>query len=166
MFSLIIYASYSIMPGNIRILGILVLLLAGLGGCASTPQAGRQEDAAAKQFHSEPATSVIYVYRADMHSDEEDTDLYVDGRLIGATLPGSYFRVDVNPGVHRLNGMGPDQGSLTLETRPGQVYFVNLSVLAGNSYFSTVAPKIAQASLISCCDLLENWAPGQRPLLR
>lgn len=154
------------MPGILKTLPLFVLLLAVLGGCASTPQASRQRDAQAKQFISHPATSAIYVYRTDTYVEEADTTLYIDGRLIGSTLQRSFFRVDVNPGVHRLNGMGPDQGSLTIETRPDQVYYVELSVLGGDSHFSVVAPHIAQAGLIACCMLMENWAPGQRPLLR
>lgn len=153
-------------PGILKTLPLIVLLLAVLGGCASTPQAQRDRDAEVKQFRTHPATSAIYVYRTDTYIEEDDTDLYVDGRLIGATLQRSFFRVDVNPGAHRLTGMGPDQGSLTIETRPDQVYFVELSVLGGNSHFSVVAPQIARAKLIACCLLMENWAPGQRPLLR
>lgn len=153
------------MSGNIKILGLLILL-AALGGCASTPQASSQRDSDAKEFRSQPATSTIYVYRTDIKPEEAETDLYIDGRLIGATLQRSYFRVYVSPGVHRLNGMGYDHGSLAIETRPDQIYFVELSVIGGTSYFSVVAPNIAQPRLIACCGLLENWAPGQRPLLR
>lgn len=154
------------MPGNLKILTLLVFLLAALGGCASTPQASLQRDAEAKQFRTHPATSAIYVYRTDRHAEESGTDLYVDGRLIGATLQQSFFRIDVNPGGHVLNGMGPDQGWLKMETRPGQIYFVELNVIGGNSRFTIVAPQIAQRMIISCCELMENWAPGQRPLLR
>lgn len=154
------------MNDNLKIAAILAVLLSVLAGCASTPQASSQRDAEAKQFRSHPATSAIYVYRTDRPIDESDTDLYVDGRLIGATLALSFFRVDVNPGMHVLNGMGPDQGSLKLETRPGQVYFVELQVVSGNSRFATVDPETAKKAIAACCKLMENWAPGQRPLLR
>ena len=155
------------MPGIVKIRPLFVLLLLVLAACASTPQASRERDAGAKQFITYPATSGIYIYRPGFRSaDEDDSVLYVDGRLIGATLARSFFRVDVNPGVHRLNGMGPDQGSLRLETRPGQNYFVELTVIGGNSFFTVVEPQLAQRTIISCCAAMENWAPGQRPLLR
>lgn len=154
------------MPGILKTLPLIVLLLAVVGSCASTPQARRDRDAEAKQFRTHPATSAIYVYRTDTHTDEADTDLYVDGRLIGATLQRSFFRVDVNPGTHRLAGMGHDHGSLTIETRPDQVYFVELNVVGGFSNFNVIAPQAARAKLMACCVLMENWAPGQRPLLR
>lgn len=155
------------MPGIPKTLPLFVLLLAALAGCASTPQAPRQRDAEAKQFITYPGTAAIYVYRTDLHSDnDDDSVLYVDGRLIGATLRRTFFRVNVNPGVHLLNGMGPDQGSLRIETRPGQNYFVELKVVSGNSFFAVVEPQLAQRTIIACCELVENWAPGQRPLLR
>jgi len=155
------------MPGILKKLPLIAVLLAVLAGCASTPQASRQRDAAAKQFITYPASSAIYVYRPDERvPDDDDTVLYVDGRIIGATLPRSFFRVNVNPGVHKLNGIGPDQGSLRLETRPGRNYFVELNVIAGNSYFAVVEPQHAQRTIIACCSYMESWAPGQRPLLR
>jgi len=155
------------MPGILKTLPLFVLLLAVLAGCASTPQAPRQRDAEAKQFITYPATAGIYIYRTDLHSDDDDDSvLYVDGRLIGATLRRTFFRVNVNPGTHLLNGMGPDQGSLRIETRPGQNYFVELNVVSGNSFFAVVEPQLAQRTIIACCELVENWAPGQRPLLR
>lgn len=155
------------MPGIRKTLPLFVLLLAVLAGCASTPQASRQRDAEAKQFITHPATAAIYIYRTDFHSDDDgDPVLYVDGRLIGAPLRQSFFRVDVNPGMHLLNGMGPDLGMLRIETRPGRNYFVELQVVSGNSFFAVVEPQLAQRAIIACCELLENWAPGQRPLLR
>ena len=155
------------MPGMLTTRSLLVLLLAVVGGCASTPQSSRQRDAEVKQFITYPATSAIYIYRPNPRAvDDEDTVLYVDGRLIGATLPRSFFRVDVNPGMHQLNGMGPDQGSLRIETRPGQNYFVELQAIGGNSFFAVVEPQLAQRTIIACCEAMENWAPGQRPLLR
>jgi len=144
----------------------VTLSLTFLGGCASTPQASRSRDAQAKQFISYPSSSTIYVYRTDFGGEADDAVLYVDGRLIGETLRQAFFRIDVNPGKHLLNGIAQDQGSLTLETRPGKIYFVEQAVIAGNSFFRVVDPKIAKAWIIECCELLENWAPGQRPLLR
>ena len=143
---------------------IALLLLLGIG-CASTPQASRERDAQAKQFHTHPATAAIYVFRPDNALDEESV-LYVDERLVGATLPGTYFRIDVRPGKHRLHGIAGDTGSVELETRPGEIYFVSLRVLGGSSYLKQVDPASGRQTIESCCALLENWRPGQRPLLR
>ena len=109
-----------------RIIGLLVLWIAG---CASTPQATRERDAEAKQFGSSPATATVYVYRTSAAPDE--TVLWIDDRLIGATLPYSYFRVHLDAGRHVFTGLASDAGRLALETRPGEVYFVERSTSSG-----------------------------------
>ena len=144
----------------------LVLLAAGIAGCASTPQASRDQDNEAKQFSTHPASSTLYVYRPYFDSAEMDTVLWINGKLIGATLPRAYFRVHLNPGKHTLSGMGNDNGSITVETRPGELYFVALNVLSGHSHYHLVPPEIGRSAISRCCAMLENWAPGQRPLLR
>ena len=144
----------------------LILPLTLLGGCASTPQASPVRDGEAKQFVSHPATAAIYVYRHDRGGNGADTVLYMDNRLIGATLPGGFFRVDVRPGKHLLHGVGYDAGRIQVEVRPGEIYFVSLNVLSGYSHFALTDARIGRRELLACCVLLENWAPGQRPLLR
>ena len=142
----------------------LLLLAIWAGGCASTPQASDERDAEAKQFGSSPAVSTVYVYRPDPGQD--DSVLWIDGWLIGATLPRAFFRVHLDPGGHVLTGMAADSGRLELETRPGEVYFVEQAVFLGRSHFRPVPAESGRKAITNCCSLLENWAPGQRPLLR
>lgn len=142
-----------------------ICLLLFVAGCASTPQASRERDTEARQFTTHPGHSTLYVYRPEYGGDE-DTVLWIDGKLIGATLPKSFFRVNVNPGKHTLSGMGNDNGKFSLETRPGELYFVELYVIAGHSHYRQVSRDLGKGAVNRCCALLENWAPGQRPLLR
>jgi hypothetical protein len=135
-------------------------------GCTSTPQASREEDAAAKVFETHPSASTIYVYRSPFNYYDYDSVLYINGRLVGRTLPGAYFRIDTVPGRHVLHGTGVDIGQITIDTRAGEIYFVALDVLAGHSRFQLVPDQVAEHRIRACCALLENWAPGQRPLLR
>lgn len=147
---------------------LLVLILA-LAGCASTPQATHERDAEAKRFLARPDAAMIYVYRDDFAVDDldmQDTSLYVDGRLIGGTLPKTFFRFDVQAGAHLLHGYGFDQGNLKIDTHLGEIHFVSLQVAGGTSRFTLVKPETGKRDILRCCALLENWAPGQRPLLR
>lgn len=144
--------------------GLIIAML--FAGCASTPQASRERDAEAKQFVSHPATAAVYVYRNDWSALGEDSVLYVDRRLLGATLPGTYFRIDAQPGKHVLHGLGYDAGQLEIDVRPGEIYFVLLKVLGGASRFARRDAETGRRELLDCCAMLENWAPGQRPLLR
>lgn len=146
--------------------GPLLCLAVLAFGCASTPQATHERDAEAKEFVTHPATGAIYVYRHALDRLRPDSVLFADRRIVGATLPGGFFRIDLNPGKRVLHGTGHDTGSLEIDVRPGQVYFVFLRVVEGTSYFLLRPEAVGRAELLRCCVLLENWAPGQRPLLR
>jgi hypothetical protein len=138
-------------------------------GCASTPQASPERDAEAKKFLTDPRSATVYVYRLALENDggdRSDSVLYVDERLIGSTLPGTFFLLRLRTGVHTLSGYAHDQGRFDLEVRAGQLYFVWLQVIGGESLFSPVSMEAGKRELLACCVLLENWAPGQRPLLR
>jgi hypothetical protein len=141
-------------------------MVCAAAGCASTPQASRERDADAKAFDAHPGAAGVYVYRSPFNTEPDDNVLYVDGRLIGSTVPGTYFRVNLAPGKHTLHGTGVDLGELTIDMRPGMLYFVDLSVIAGHSRYQLVAPEQGRQAIARCCVMLETWAPGQRPLLR
>ena len=154
------------MLNSLRACVAALAIAALLTGCVSTPQASDERNAEAKEYASSPASSTLYVYRPDFGNPEADTVLWVDGRLIGATLPRTFFRINVDPGKHTLTGMGYDNGRFTLETRPGQLYYIAVSNISGHSLFWAVPPEIGRQTINHCCALMENWAPGQRPLLR
>ena len=137
-----------------------------VAGCASTPQASRQSDAEAKEFRTHPGAGTIYVYRSEQDRLEDDTVLYMDGRIVGQTLPGAYFRIDTVPGRRVLHGIGTDTGKIIVNTRPGALYFVELNVIEGQSQFRLVQEAAGRQRIAKCCALLESWAPGQRPLIR
>ena len=146
----------------------LLLVVAALASCASTPQASRERDAEARQFLTHPGSATVYVYRGDFPADMDGVDsvLYVDNRLIGATLQGTYFRIDVRPGTYMLHGFGYDQGTFKVDVQSGALYFISLNVIGGTSHFRLIGPEAGKRAVEACCALLENWAPGQRPLLR
>jgi hypothetical protein len=148
-------------------LPLLALLLLTLGACASTPQASRERDAEAKRFQTHPGFASIYVFRPDFLSAQmDDSTLYVDDRMIGATLPGSFFRIDVQPGPRVVSSSAAGSTQLKLDTRPDQIYYVQLNVTSGSSRLALVDPEAGRRAILKCCALMENWAPGQRPLLR
>jgi len=150
-----------------RTRGWLVVLLLALGGCASTPQATPQRDAEAKQFITHPGFAGIYVFRPDFRGAEmDDSTLYVDNRMIGATLPGTFFRIDVQPGPRVVSSSATGSTRLKVDTRADELYFVQLNVAGGNSRLMLVDAETAKRTIRECCALMENWAPGQRPLLR
>ena len=132
--------------------------------CTSTP-AAPDRDAFAKEFLTHPSASAIYVYRSEFNHFDTDTMLYIDGRIVGSTLPGTYFRIDTSPGRHVLHGSGIDVGEFALETRAGQVRFVELNVIGGHSNFRAIPDQVGREHVRACCALLQNWAPRLRPLV-
>lgn len=153
------------------LLGAAAILIAVLcfAGCASTPQSSPVEDSLSKQFITHPDSATLYVYRPDRSpgwDDINDTVLYVGDRLIGTTLPATFFRIDLLPGVYLLHGVAHDNGSLKVEVRRGEATFVMLTSTSGASRFARVEPEKAKRDITACCALMDNWKPGQRPLLR
>jgi hypothetical protein len=145
----------------------LAVLLLVLGGCASTPQATSARDAEAKRFIAQPGYAAIYVFRPDFPTRTiEDTILHVDDRIIGQTLPGAFFRVDVHPGVRVVRASAGTATEIKVNARPGELHFVQLNVTGAAPHLALVEPAKAQAAILKCCALMENWVPGQRPLLR
>ena len=142
-----------------------VTALALIAACTSTPEADPRSDALAKEFLTHPNASTIYVYRSPFNHYATDSVLFLDGRVVGTTIPGTYFRIDTTPGRHILHGTGVDLGRIELETRAGELYFVALQVNGGHSNFERVADHTGRERVRACCALLENWAPGQRPFL-
>jgi hypothetical protein len=139
-----------------------------LGGCASVPQASDARDAEAKQFNTHPGSAAIYVYRSDFGYDSTpaESTLWMDNRLIGSTLPRTFFRLEARPGRRVLHGDGHDSGQLALDVKADELYFVSLNVSGGVSRFVLVSAETGKLDVLRCCAMMENWAPGQRPLLR
>ena len=153
------------MPGTPRTALPLVLILALLGGCAATPEAPPASDAEAKRFESAPRAAIIYLYRADTPSSATST-IWVDDRLVGQSLPATYFRVAVRPGRNYIAAFAPDQGRLEIDTREGGVFFVAMQVggdfeTPGDTIFRSVPPEAGKAEILRCCTMLETWRPGQ-----
>jgi hypothetical protein len=154
------------MLGTLRKTPELVLLLAFLGACASTPESSPQSDAEAKRFESAPRAAIIYLYRADTPGSSATSTIWLDGRIVGQTLPATYFRVPVRPGRNRISAYAGDQGQLEIETREGGIYFVSMRVAgtdetAPNTLFRSVALEVGKAEIMRCCTMLEGWRPGQ-----
>lgn len=146
---------------------MLAVAMLALAGCASVPQATPERDAEAKRFITQADTAGIYVYRPDfLTAQMDDSVLYVGDRLIGANLPGTFFRIDVNAGVHVLRSVASGSSEIKINARAGELNFVLLNVSGGSSLLRLVGPEVGKRDILRCCALMENWAPGQRPFLR
>lgn len=154
------------MRSLLKIAPALIALLILLAGCGSTPLASSSSDADAKRFEPAMNSALIYIYRPTGYGGHGVSTMWVDGRLIGESLPETFFRVPVRPGRSRITGSGADQGRLEIETRPDGVYFVEAQVAGetqseANTIYRRVSPEAGKAAVAACCRLLETWRPGQ-----
>lgn len=144
--------------------GVSTLALLLLAACASTPEADPVRDAEAKRFEAVTRDAVIYVYRPDGGTGAAETTLWADGRLVGVSLPLTFFRVIVLPGKTLLHTSGPDNGRIEIATRGNDVTYVEMQTFDDQSpmtRFRVVSAEDAQAAIRKCCTMLETWRPGQ-----
>lgn len=150
-----------------RMLSASVLVLC-LSACASTPEADPVRDAEAKRFEPVTRDAVIYIYRPDRGSGAAQTTLWADGRLVGVSLPETFFRFIALPGKTLLHTSGPDNGRIEVNTRGNDVTYVEMRTdddQSPMSRFRVVTADEARAAIRRCCTMLEVWRPGQPRLV-
>jgi len=104
---------------------LLVLLLTALvPACALGPQAKPEADAQARLFQPVPDKAVIYLLReyGDIYTVEVKVSM--DGKDVGSTWPGTYYRWVVEPGEHTITSYTQPPAILALKTEPGGIYYV------------------------------------------
>lgn len=149
------------MPTPGRWVPIAVLVLSA---CASTPEADPARDAQAKRFEPVTRDAVVYVYRPDRGTGAAETTLWANGRLIGVSLPQTFFRLIVLPGKALLHTSGPDSGRIEFHTLGNDVTYVEMQTFddqSPQSRFRVVPADQAQSAIRDCCTMLEVWRPGQ-----
>lgn len=123
---------------NKRILILLTLLASSyfMTGCVSVPMASIEDDMVRKNFTA-PSEDVagLYIYRRP-HSSRQDIFLkkavYIDGDLIGDTLPNTYFYREIKPGAHEISTESEfGNNDLTLFAESGKNYYVRQYVKMG-----------------------------------
>jgi len=103
----------------------LLMLALLASGCVQLPP--NPADTEAKKFQAVADKSVIYVVRPPVDSDHPGV-VTIDGTLQVSTFQGTYSRVELAPGNHLIEGVIPPSLRLTINTQPGQIYFLRLWV--------------------------------------
>ncbi len=129
-----------------RFLLIATLLLAG---CVQLPPL--PGDAAAKRFEAVPDRAVIYLVRDPSDRNFVPT-IFLDGDMIGPTYRGTYMRLVVPGGRHRIAGFAGDNGQIDIQTEPGRIYFINQVTYGydalSNSHFYPVDEKFGRSVVL------------------
>jgi hypothetical protein len=150
-----------------------LIALGALGlcaACASTPQATPERDAEARRFEPVTREAVIYIYRPGVALSGPETTLWVDNRLVGASLPGTFFRVIALPGRNVIDTSPPDSGRIEITTQGNDVTYVEMItegrwIDAPSTRFRVMPDEQAKAEIARCCWMLETWRHNQPRLL-
>ena len=104
---------------------LLLIVIAGLAGCASVPMATPELDAQAKKFSSPDDMAAVYLYRRGTYAADLVIPVGMDGQFMGRTAVDSYFYWKVTPGHHTIitGGYAPKVFNVDLEA--GKNYFLN-----------------------------------------
>jgi len=144
--------------------GLAAAALLVLSACASTPEATPERNEEAKRFEAVTRDAVVYVYRPDRGTGAAEATLWANGRLVGISLPRTFFRVIVLPGRTVLHTSGSDTGRIEFDTRGNDVTYIEMQTLDEQSpvtRFKLLPADEAQAAIRACCSMLEGWRPGQ-----
>jgi hypothetical protein len=128
-------------------------VVAALGAAACAPLPPSPADLQAKRFESLPDKGVIYLFRNHPDFVDDGATIMVDGAMQGATYPGTYLRLELEPGVHRIAGFAGDAGHLNVEARPGEIRFVEQTVIRSfigpaRSHFRLVDPAYGRHAVL------------------
>ncbi len=103
------------------VLGLLV------GSCVSVPLAPLELDQTAKQFQPLPDRGQLYIIRPLAPGVMLTYQVVIDGFVVGALAPRTYFVVPLSPGAHTVAVYFPDQRMSTLTVEAGRNYFMRVT---------------------------------------
>ena len=90
------------------------------------------EEAEAKQFKPLPDKAVVYLWRNDAvmlvrsyFSEARLKPAYLDGKCFGLLRPRSFYRLEVEPGVHH---MVSGSSNIKLNLEAGKIYYLHLNM--------------------------------------
>jgi hypothetical protein len=114
----------------------------------------QQPDPQAVRIEGTPGMAVIYIVRTRPDISYVPAQIALDGNLLGTTHAGTYFRLEVPAGRHRISGYGVDAGDITLNTQAGQIYFIRQSVAGSwrsptslSSFYTVIDEARARAAM-------------------
>ena len=153
-----------------KLCGYLTLMGLLSSGCMATvPLASPEVDRQAKKRFSSPDKSLIYVYRISQYAGSASLiDIIIDERnYIGSAAPGTYFLLEVAPGVHSITTSPVPMittPKISISCQSGQVYFVSFSIELFFPVFKLVdeftgRKALASSKLIKTVSLVGDSKP-------
>ena len=126
-----------------------------MGGCASVPMAGANEDAKAKSFVAPTdGRANLYVYRNESFGAAIKMPLLLDNMAIGDTAAHTYAFQQLTPGQHMLVSKTEKDVSLAIDAEAGKNYYVwqevKMGMWAARSALHLVDDKTGEEAVKDC----------------
>ncbi len=127
-----------------------------LTGCATVPMASTQDDQLRKQFAAPPeGRAGVYIYRNSNFGSALTKTIYIDGQIVGATAPMTYFYKEVSPGQHTLSTQSEfSNNELIITANSGLNYYVRqyikMGVFVGGANLELVPEEDGKNGVSEC----------------
>jgi len=136
------------------LIGMLLLAVLAMSGCASVPMASSMEDAQAKSFKTNPQKASLYIYRNESMGGAVRMEVDLDGQYVGTNVAQTYIKKEVEPGQHTIVSHAENDDSLTLNAQKNRNYFiwqeVKMGVLYARTKLSLVSEEEGMAGVKEC----------------
>lgn len=152
---------------------MLMAALIAITGCASTPMASKEQDAASKTFKApSPDMAGIYIYRNSSLGKALLKTVSIDKNIIGSTAANTFFHRETSPGEHTLATQSEfSDNQLQINTEAGKNYFIHqyikLGVFVGGANLESVTDAEGQKGVLECNEALSltvTNAPSTEPV--
>lgn len=134
------------------VLAMLVALLAGCGGVVQ--HASKSIDDQRKTFLAPADKSAIYIFRNGFLGHKLNTEVFIDGKILGKNLGYTYLYVEVPEGKHTITSHFTGYTTLEIETKRGELYFVNeifdIDLISNNLILEQVETLKGKKGVLSC----------------
>lgn len=95
-----------------------------LMGCTSLPVCSTEEDLQAKSFQTREDTASLYIYRNEDFGGAIPMTVIVNNRIIGQTIARTYFRLNLAPGLYRVESVAENTSALDIVLEAGRNQFI------------------------------------------
>jgi hypothetical protein len=141
---------------RINTIAVLILTLAGLMGCASTPMAPKEQDKDSKTFKAPHLNLAgIYIYRNSSFGAALKKRVSIDGVVIGETAKNTFFHKEITPGAHTLATESEfGDNVLTLNAEAGKNHYfrqyIKMGAFVGGANIEAVSEEEGQNGVLEC----------------
>jgi len=130
----------------------VLIVIVSLAACAIGPTAQQTQ---AVPIKGTPGVAVVYLVRSNPDLSYLPATVTLDGQLVATTYAGTYLRMEVPAGRHRLSGYAVDSGAINLDVQADRVYFVHQTVAGSwrspssmTSFFRLVDEQRARTMMV------------------